>query len=357
MESNARAVLHNPTTLIVTDQGSTYFMRRGQRLQRYALINGQEEYGLHLRDYQSDSLRALIAHGLIRKVQFPVNDPASQRREIVTLLTGVSHALLMRMLANQAERALARSAVARDWNRAHPARTVGSAQLNLLARSSSPAQQDQRGRLAAVLSTRVRTMLRSEGSGRAPDAETTALVERLLQHLPETLWFLLVQSSSSPRGRELFDQTAELVARAVQQATIGDYLGLVWLELLTHLQTTQQPGANATMHLLIHLTGLEPDASAAGRPTTRMHIAASAGGGTMGLLQADLAATAAGSGPGTSFEQFWQQASVSSSHLGLYYLGFLEDACRRTGVSFRSFAQSGAEQGQLIMSLGFEGGS
>ena len=343
MESKQTAILGHPTTIIVTEEGSSFFMRRNQRLQRYPLINGQEEYGLRLCDYSADSLRSMVAHGLIRKVQVAVREPSVERRDILTLLATITQGLLTGAFTRTAASVLSRSTVARQWNRQYPTWQVGSSELSLMARSAMAGVTERRASLAQLLHTRVRTLLRSYNNGRDPGSDSDAMIELFLAQLPEPVWFMLIRAERTPQGRELFDDTSKALARSVHQAGIGDYLGLVWLELLTHLlsPTGAEPDSTGEAQLLIQLQ------------EGRMHLAAAAGDGQVGLLRADLDSMAEAGGAGPSLAQFWRDASDSASHLGLYYLGFLEDACRRTSVGFRSFAQAGSGQGHMVMSLAF----
>lgn len=323
------------TTMILTEAGSSYFFRQNQRLQRFRLVDGREDFGLRLNDYNPQTLDKLITRGLVRKLEFPVHDVLQDRKELIRYVTTVTLGFFAHAAAYRLRAAMESSNLFRHTRNSE----------------SSGVTPDGRARreMTELLTRQILIHFQSNRDRPAEGRTVEPLIARFLAAVPDQAWTLLTQNRADPETRKLFNELSERIAQMVLQAELADYVALVWVELVAHLQHPPAGDTVPVVHLLSQLngTGLNNESSRSGR-SHRLHMMAATGDIQYTALKADLEEIAAHTGSGMkTYEQFYRSADTNQENLGLYYLGFLEDSCHRVGVGLRAFARGGRTDGNL----------
>ncbi len=329
------------TTMILTEAGSSYFFRRNQRLQRFRLIDGREDYGLQLQDYNPKTLDKLISQGMVRKLEFPVHAIRSDRQMLMQYVTSVTLGFLTHAARIQLAQAVESSPLLR-FARRFPERWQSESH-------DSASERTLRRELINLTTRQVLERAHSQRSHAYEDDPFKPLVGRFLTTVPESAWHLLaVMPDDAPR-RSLIEDITETISRFVLQASVADYLSLVWAELIGHLQNARQADPVPVVHLLSQLDGVGFDTQGLqGRASHRLHMMAGTGDIQFAALKADLEEIVTHMDGGTqTFEQFYRVADTAGDDLALYYLGFLEESCRRVGLQLRAFVRGGSSDGIL----------
>ncbi len=324
----------NSTTMILTEAGSSYFFERNQRLQRFRLADGREDFGLRLRDYDPHTLDKLISGGLIRKLEYPVQDVLHDRKALMSYVTTVTLGFFAYTATYRVQTMLTGSRLYR--------RTPHS-KIAVLRTDDR-----ERRELTKLLTRNIRSHVHANHERPPDDASTDILIARFLAAVPGEAWNLIIHKRSDPDTPRLLTALTELIGRLVTQAELADYLALVWVELVRYLQHPTSGDSVPEVHLLSQLNGAGLSAGAQSHPTHQLHMMAATGDIQYAALKADLDQIAPHIDGGTkTYEQFYRSADTDQENLGLYYLGFLQDSCRRVGVGLRAFARGGRSDGNL----------
>jgi hypothetical protein len=358
-------VFPEPTRLILTDEGSSYFFARNQRLQKFRLLDGREEYGLQLSEYAPTVLQKLILGGLIRKLEFPIEDIVEARRRVIDYIHILAYGLVYFHGTTVAEEVVERSDLKRGWRRSNPKSDFKASETKKAIETLLSHRGDEFKQIQAILRTRIRTEYAgiARTAGRQIDREDqeriNLVVESLLTVIPREAWFLLILNRNTKEGAQLVHDLARSLAEVVEKTSIADYLALMVVELLVHMQHHRgaiqaENGSETvrpTLYLLAQMIHI-PRRSGSDRDRYRMHMMVSTGNMRFEALKADLDDLARETGTGAqTFEQFYRSAGSGNEQLGLYYTGFLEDACRRMGVSFDAFVRGDATDGLMNLVL------
>ncbi len=345
MQLQNQLPIDTATRVILTEDGSSYFFSRRQRLQRFRLINGQDEYGLQLQEYRPETLYKMIAGGLVRKLQYPVADALQQRDGVIRYISTLALGVLSRHVANQLWRTTRKSTLMVRWARAHPKSALGTPETTLLITRYLDAKKDVLAAQRHRFTSRVRADFRRAVERPVDQSEFQPLIDRLIEQVPPEAWFLIVSTESDTS--DLFEQLASEIVRVAVRAELVDYLAIVWVELLVHLQhrpDREESVDSPATHLLTQLSTRDDGAHDV------IHIMASRDGARFAALRADLEDVMKSSHHGVqTFDQFWRSASGGNGDLGMYYIGFLEEACARLGVGLQTFAQENDGDGRLNM--------
>lgn len=355
MAEGKQPVFSEPTRLVLTEAGSAYFLSQNQRLQRFRLLDQREEYGLQLSDYPPKTLSKLVNSGMVRKLEFPVFDAVERRQTVIDYIKILAYGLIYRHGTNVTRDVLLSSELASTWNRQHPRQALGEASTDRVQQilTGKRAQVEQ---LRSVVATRARAEFNRRIKGRtvATNEErekTSRTVEHFVDAVPPEAWFLLLLYQGDRMAHQLVHDLAQSMARLLEQVSVADYLSLMMLELMVHMQhrqSAEMTSADAgtagppTLYLLAQYSNL----AGSRRPRTRLHFVLSTGSIRFEALKADLDQLAGDVGQRKrSIDQFYSAASSGEADLGLYYTSFLEDACSRLGVAFDQFARGERDGG------------
>lgn len=363
MVQTETTVFPDPTRLILTEEGSSYFFARNQRLQRFRLLDGREDYGLLLSEYSPTVLQKLTFSGLIRKLEFPVPDVVEMRRRVIDHVQIVACSIVYRHAGAVATDIVERSDLFRNWKRENPrsdlSRRDSRRAVETLLKNRAEAYESIRSIVRTRITGRHNALLRETGRNTGGDdrSMTDETINTLIDTIPLDAWFLLIIYRSSKEAAQLVHDLTEAMVEIVRKTVIADYLALVIVELLVHMQhnrgATRSERHDTALYLLSQIQTLQRK-SATDHQRIRLHAMISTENIRFDALKSDLADIAEASETGTqTFEQFYRSAGSETDTLGLYYMGFLEDACRRVDVTFESFARGLADDGlmNLVMTM------
>lgn len=348
-----------PTRLILTESGSSYFLSRNQRLQRFRLHDGREDYGLQLSDYTPSSLQKLIASGMVRKLEFPVVDSVARRDVVIDYVKLVQYGALYFHAREAARRFALTWPQAEQWNRRNPRSTMGSPEFLLVARKLFDERVRELQQAKTLLEMRVRSVyngllreidMQVEKQDREKAQQTT---RRIIEYLPAEVWFIWLLFQHSDEGRRYVQEIAQGIARLLRYTTIADYLALLIVELMVHMQH-RGPDNNSESGILYLLTQFSTTPGRLEGGTKTQYLL-STGPARFQALKADLEEVQRSvGGQRRSLEQFYRSIDDGSdANPGLFYVSFLEEACERVGASFESSVRDAAAGGLLNLVLTF----
>jgi len=341
MQTVERGPSDASTTMILTEAGSSYFFRRNQRLQRFRLVDGREDYGLRLHDYNPLTLDKLVSQGMVRKLEFPVYAVRADRKLLLQYVTTVGLGFFTQVARVQLRRTVENSKIVRELRR-FPDRPD-------LAEHEFQSEDGNRRDMVNLITRKVLAQLHEQRKQFLEDDPFKPLIGRFLSTIPESAWRLLAGRPDDAAKGELLETITHTVSRFVLEAGIADYLALVWVELMGHLQYSQQTDSVPAVYLLSQLKGVGFDQDEFHtRRSHQLHMMAGTGDIQFMALKADLEHIVSHAEGGTqTYEQFYRRADTNHDDLALYYLGFLEDACQRLGLHLRAFVRGGHANGIL----------
>jgi hypothetical protein len=341
------------TRVILTEDGASYFVRRAQRLQRFRLLTGQEEFGLELHSYAPDSLQKMIVGGLIRKLEFPVIEISRERSAIMAHVAAIGMGAILRHAGAGFSRLVERSDLVRTWKRSHPRSALGTPGASEAVQRFLHSQEMQHRQLVTLVETRARAAVRQSGSATLDADRLRTLSNAVAERIPDEAWFLILTERETAAAQSLIEALAVDVARHIERATVVDYLALVWIELLAHVQqrgsrdmhgdeTAEADRPLPPVYLLTQFSTTSVHRADGAQPRETIHMLAATGNTRFAALKADLDQIAVSTekhGASQTFEQFYRSAGDGHVDLGLYYASFLEDICYRRNIGFQAFAR------------------
>ena len=91
-----KKLLEVPLKLVLTQEGSSFFIRKGTKLIRFKLAGDVEEYGIFLDKVQPTTIQRLLLSGYVSKLEISKSEFVSSRQEIMDLSKLIVYSVLYR---------------------------------------------------------------------------------------------------------------------------------------------------------------------------------------------------------------------------------------------------------------------
>ena len=109
---------------MLTEGGTSFFIRKGKNLKKFKLADNVEEYGIVLDTFSPASLQRMMLIDYISKVEISKSEFMSTRQEIMDLSKLVVYSMLYRQYDAYIFARVLASDVIKKWNRLNPANII-----------------------------------------------------------------------------------------------------------------------------------------------------------------------------------------------------------------------------------------
>ncbi len=233
---NKSSIIQLPVHLTLTDEGE-YFFNQRHRTAEYMKGQGQVDPGsLVLQTYSAKTLQRLVYAGYISRLEVARSDFTSKRSEIMDLAKLIAYGVLFKEYSVKLAKAMKEVPVVVQWNRKNPARALNTHTILQNQKSDEQSQQFEKVRAVFTLVIEEIFRLHSSEVGSLSEEERNLLqlkAENFLEQLNPIFWVLLARE----RGNANFARTIEafegVVWSYLAKTNIADYLSLLVLELAT----------------------------------------------------------------------------------------------------------------------------
>jgi hypothetical protein len=381
--SAAKKTLSIPVRLVFTESGISHFVQQNKQLTRFRTSDDREEYGIHLFDFEPQTMQKLLRLGYVRSLDVSVRDLVRERRDVIDLAKLLIYGMLYMQYEHEVYQELVRSPLVDQWNRQHARYSLDHATRfdpkrlrPMLARRRAAVEQLRRKMLGSVE--------RHVEGLRYPDQEertrSYGTAHKFLDALDPLFWLMTTANAADRNGEQLVESATSRLLRYLRKTDIAEYVALLIIELLMHLRnnsgsrqppvTGESAGASARAAAPASTEPAEGNGALSVLWQIRKRYERQGDRGQLHIVISDSKASytrvhsdirnRSGLSIERSLRNFYADAAESDSvlqdtSLGLYYLNFLRDACQKQGISFESFVNqppSGVALIHLVLQLG-----
>ncbi|MEI6386909.1 MAG: hypothetical protein WCQ50_09745 [Spirochaetota bacterium] len=382
-----KMVLDLPLKVVLTEEGTTFFIRKGKSLKRFKLADSREESGLILDTFSPISLQRMILIDYVSKIEICKSEFMSSRQEIMDLSKLIVYSMLYRQYDSYIFTRVLASEVITKWNRLNPGNIIDSkTRINdsFLQSSLKEKEKDLASIKQEILAPLYAYITRN--ASLLPEEKNVQLLlsEKFLDNLRPFTWFIIVKFRGSDGWDSLLKNIRTSLAEYMERSRIAEYVSLMIMELAMNAENS-----NLKREAKSIFKGSIDENAVLFDPNVRKQVIESldrreefiymswklgsrnASVGTQGRLQVTLYSkdleyqsvkeTFDGKKNADlkkkSLEDFYEelQRSDSSAELGLYYLSYLSEACEKVNVKFESLVNQmpGSELTVMTLALNF----
>ena len=381
-------ILDLPLKVILTEDGTSHFLSHKKQLLTLQLADNRSAHGVSLDHFSPGSLQNMILLDYISKMEISMPEFVSHRQEVMDLSKLIVFSILYKQFDREIYSQIIQCECVRLYNRSHPSQLIDEKtqipekQLRAtLAMKDATIQSARKTILDPVWKS---IMANNEYS---PEEKNVFLLmtEKFLNRLSLMNWYIIVKFYKEGGFSEILSILRQQLANYMTKSKVAEYISVMVMELaLNNENNNVKKAAKYLYQGIENADTLIFDPKIRGeivKELQRKHelvfISWTLGGGSMsigkqGLLQITLfnkddefqevkeniESKMASSNKKKSLIDFYRQMpeGQEGTDLGLYYLSYLEDACKKVNIKFESLVNQSSTSDLTIINLKFNFG-
>lgn len=386
MSGNAKKSLLNlPLKVILTEEGASYFIQNRKKLLRIKLADNAEEYGISLNTFSPQSIQRMILIDYISKIEISMPEFVSSRQEVMDLSKLIVFSLLYKQFDREAFTSLVETDCVRKHNRSNPSQLIDE------RTKMSDAQLRSRMRNMDATITKARKQILDplwadilENKDLTPEEKNIFLLmtEKFLNRMSLLNWFIITKFFNKPGFDEILSKLRTVLTAYTEKSKVAEYISVMVMELALNSENT-----NIRKEAKIMYRGIDEFETLIYDPDIRKKIieemqrkhelvflswklgGGSSSIGKQGRLQITLY------NKDDEFQEVKENIETKKSadlnkrslidfyrelpegqegtDLGLYYLSYLDEACKKVNVKFESLVNQYAASDLTVITLIF----
>ena len=382
--SDKKFTLNLPLKVILTEEGTSHFISHKKKLLRIKLADNQEKFGISLSLFSPQSIQNMIMVGYISEIEVSQSEFVSVRQEVMDLSKIVVYSILYKQFDRQVFQALIKCDCVQKYNRKNPGNLIdermkiGEQQLRNMVASKQTLINIVR---KEILDPIWKSIL--EEKSYSPEERNIFLLmsEKFLNRLNLLNWYILIKFYN-PKDKESFTEMnlaiRHLIQRYMEKSKVAEYISILLMELALNNENTNIRKEARIMygddgdldHLIMDPEVREKIVAELKRKHELVTLSWKLGGGStaigkQGRLQVTLFNKAedkfdtfkesieAKMGADTnkrSLIDFYRDIpeGEGGTDLGLYYLSYVDDECKKINVKFESIVNQYEEDLTVI---------
>ena len=385
MATEKKPLLNLPLKVILTQEGASHFINRKKKLLRFRLADNAEEFGVSLSTFAPLSLQSMILVDYVSKIEISLPEFGSSRQEIMDLSKLVVFSVLYKQFDREILTALLATECVRRHNRANPSQLLDEKTHisdNVLRSRMENSEKLINEARSEILKPIYDSILND--TNLTPEEKNVYLLmtEKFLNRLSLFNWYIIIKFFQKDGFSEILSSIRQIVQQYMEKSKIAEYISLMVMELAVNCENANMRKEAKNMY-----RGIEDSEAVLFEPEIRkkiiqelekkhelVYISWKLGGGSMsigkqGRLQITLY------NKDDEFQEFKENIQEKKSanlakkslidfyreipegqggtDLGLYYLSYLDEACKKVNVKFESLVNQFSSSDLTVINLNF----
>lgn len=378
-------MLELPLKIILTEDGASNFISHKKKLLRFRLADNIDEYGISLNRFSPQSIQSMILLDYISKIEISMTEFVSARQEVMDLSKVVVYSLLYKQFDRDLYAAVIQCDCVRKYNRANPAHlidektTMNDRQLRLtLANQGTVIDQTRKLILAPVW----QSIMDNKDYSAEEKNIYLLMSEKFLNRLSLMNWYIITLFRKAEGFNEMLIAIRNLLGAYMDKSKVAEYISVMVMELALNSENTNIRKEARNMY-----QGVEDIDSLIFDPDIRSKIinelqrkhelvflSWKLGGGTSSIgkqgrlqitlynkddefqeVKENIEAKKTADTKKKTLIDFYRELpeGQEGTDLGLYYLSYLDDACKKVNVKFESLVNQFSASDLTVINLIF----
>lgn len=383
--SGKKALLDLPLKVILTEEGASHFIQNRKKLLRIKLADNAEEYGISMNTFAPQSIQRMILVDYISKIEISMPEFASSRQEVMDLSKLVVFSLLYKQFDREVFAGLTDSECVRKHNRENPSQLIDER-----TKMSDAQLRSRMVNMDSTIAKARKQILDPLWAGILENQELTPeeknvnllMTEKFLNRMSLLNWFIITKFFNKPGFDEILSRVRTVLKNYSEKSKVAEYISVMVMELALNSENT-----NMRKEAKIMYRGIDEIETLIYDPDIRkkiieemkkkhelVYLSWRLGGGSssigkQGRLQITLY------NKDDEFQEVKENIETKKSanlnkqslidfyrdlpegqegtDLGLYYLSYLDEACKKVNVKFESLVNQYAASDLTVITLIF----
>ena len=378
-------MLELPLKVILTENGASNFLSHKKRLLRFRLADNLDEYGISLNKFSPQSIQSMLLLDYISKIEISMPEFVTRRQEIMDFSKLIVYSLLYKQFNRDIHSVIIQAECVRKHNRSNPSHLIdektkmSEKQLRSILINKDSVIQAKRKEILEPIWTSIQ-----ENNDYSIEEKNIYMLmsEKFMNRLSLMNWYLITLFSKSDGFEDMLVSIRNLLGQYMEKSKVAEYISVMVMELALNSENTNIRKEAKSMYPDIDdldALVLDPDVrSKIVKELERKHslvfLSWKLGGGSssigkQGRLQITLynkddefqevkdnieTKMAADTNKKTLID-FYRDLpdGQEGTDLGLYYMSYLDDACKKVNVKFESLVNQFSASDLTVINLIF----
>jgi len=242
MSSKKRSNICLPLIMTFTDEGVSFFRNHNKKLNKKKLSNNTLAYGMSLEEFSAPSIQNMIMADYVSSIEISRTAFTQKRSEIMDVSKLIFYAVLYRRFSKTISKIFAASSFVAKWNRSNPKKILDEDTIltnNYI--SNIPALNPETiDRIKYDIINE--TMIILPGINDLAEDEnlkTRQAGKKFLDILNNFLWYILTVSQGSDDFERLYKKIISVLKQYLDKSKIAEYLSLMIMEFTINAEISQ----------------------------------------------------------------------------------------------------------------------
>ncbi|OJF77600.1 MAG: hypothetical protein BKP49_01055 [Treponema sp. CETP13] len=380
-----KPLLSLPLKVVLTEEGASYFIGNNKKLLRFRLADNAEEYGIMLNKFSPLSLQRMMLMNYVSKIEISMAEFVSKRLDVMDLAKLIVYSLLYKQFNNQILEILLATDCIKKHNRANPSHLFDKkTKMNDSVLHSALA-----GKATIIAETR-REILKPINENIIKNTEYSAeeknmyilMAEKFLNRLGLFNWYIIILFKNNSGFPEMVEGIRGLIKKYLEKSKVAEFTALMIMELAQMSENANMKKTAMKMYpdndndmLLYDPEIRQKIIEELIRNHELVFLSWKIGGGATAIgKQGRLEITLYNKDD--EFQEFKEnmdqkksadlnkknlidfyrdipEGENSGNDLGLYYISYLDDACRNMNIKFDSTVNQFTSSDLTVITLMF----
>ena len=385
MSSDKKFIIELPLKVILTENGASNFMSHNKKLIRFRLADNVDEYGISLNKFSPQSIQSMILVDYISKIEISMSEFVSSRQEVMDLSKVIVYSLLYKQFDREVFSALIQCECVRKHNRANPSKLIDE-QTKMSERQLRSTLQNKEGIIQSTRKNILDPIWKSIMSNKDYSAEEKNIFllmsEKFMNRLGLMNWYIITLFYKSDGNNEMFIAIRNLLNSYMEKSKVAEYISVMVMELALNNENSNIRNEARNMY-----QGIDDINSLIYDPEIRAKIVQELqrkhelvflswklGGGSSSIgkqgrlsitlynkddefqeVKENIDNAKSSNTAKKTLIDFYRELpeGQEGTDLGLYYLSYLDDACKKVNVKFESLVNQYSTSDLTVITLNF----
>ena len=385
MSAEKKFSLNLPLKVILTEEGASHFISHKIKLLRFRLADNIEEYGISLNPFSPQSLQNMILVNYISKIEISMSEFVSVRQEVMDLSKVVVYSLLYKQFDRQLFADFIQTDAVQKHNRKNPTQLIDERtkmsenQLRqILASQKATVQLAKKEILDRVW----KSLMENKDYSLEEKNIYLLMTEKFLNRLSLMNWYIITKFYRTEGFSQINIAIRHLLQVYMEKSRVAEYISILVMELALNSENTNMrkeakrmfAGIEDVDALIYDPEQREKIVAELKRNHEQVFISWKLGGGSSAIgkqgrlqitlynkddefqeVKENIESKASADTNKKSLIDFYRELpeGQESTDLGLYYLSYLDDACKKVNVKFESIVNQFSSSDLTVINLIF----
>jgi len=378
-------IIELPLKVILTEDGASNFINHNKKLLRFRLVDNVEEYGISMNKFSPQSIQSMILLDYISKIEISMSEFVSSRQEVMDLSKVIVYSLLYKQFNRDVYSALIQCDCVRKHNRANPSHLIDE-RTNMSERQLRSVLQNKENIIQNTRKTILEPIWKMIMDNPEYSSEEKniyiLMTEKFMNRLGLMNWYVITLFHKAETASEMFSVLRNLLNSYMEKSKVAEYISVMVMELaLNNENTNIRKAAKKMYHGIDDIDQLIFDPEVRKKIVDELQrnhelvfLSWKLGGGSssigkQGRLSITLynkddefqevkenIETAKNSNTNKrTLIDFYRELpdGQEGTDLGVYYLSYLDDACKKVNVKFESIVNQFSASDLTVINLNF----